>query len=97
MRNELGLHPVPDLPPGGQDSPEQETIRRKAALVVASRATSAGDYATLLDMLGLHDGWPQLRSGLSQRASCDPLRAAAGGAAGPDGPTPVRRAVMGGT
>lgn len=56
MRNELGLHPVPDLLPEGQDSPEQEAIRRKAALVVASRATDAGDCATLLDMLGLHDG-----------------------------------------
>lgn len=56
MRNELGLHPVPDLLPEGQDSPEQEAIQRKAALVVASRATDADDCATLLDMLGLHDG-----------------------------------------
>ncbi|WP_409492344.1 hypothetical protein [Amycolatopsis sp. cmx-11-12] len=54
--SELGLHPVPDLLPEGQDSPEQEAIRRKAALVVASRATDADDCATLLDMLGLHDG-----------------------------------------
>ncbi|MFI6307859.1 hypothetical protein ACIBCH_38735 [Amycolatopsis thailandensis] len=56
MRNELGLHPVPDLMAEGQDTPEQEAIRRKAALAVASRATSAEDCAALLDMLGLHDG-----------------------------------------
>ncbi|RSN34749.1 hypothetical protein DL990_12500 [Amycolatopsis sp. WAC 01416] len=56
MNNELGLHPVPDLVPEGQDTPEQEAIRRKAALAVASRARSAEDCATLLDMLGLHDG-----------------------------------------
>ncbi|MEU3624528.1 hypothetical protein BS329_36520 [Amycolatopsis coloradensis] len=56
MSNELGLHPVPDLLPEGQDSPEQEAIRRKAARVVASQATNADDCATLLDMLGLHDG-----------------------------------------
>ncbi|MBB5857375.1 hypothetical protein ACFQ05_31205 [Amycolatopsis umgeniensis] len=56
MKNELGLHPVPDLIMEGQDSPEQEEMRRRAALAVASRATSADDCATLLDMLGLHDG-----------------------------------------
>jgi len=56
MRNELGLHPVPDLMPESQDTPEQEAVRRKAAMAVASRATSAEDCATLLDMLGLHDG-----------------------------------------
>ncbi|MFJ8917779.1 hypothetical protein [Amycolatopsis sp. NPDC102389] len=55
MRDELGLHPVPDLLPEGQDTPEQEAIRRKAALAVASRAKNPEDCATLLDMLGLHD------------------------------------------
>ncbi|WP_410649653.1 hypothetical protein [Amycolatopsis sp. cmx-4-54] len=55
MSNELSLHPVPDLLSEGQDTPEQEAIRRKAALTVASRAASAEDCATLLDMLGLHD------------------------------------------
>ncbi|UMP03604.1 hypothetical protein [Amycolatopsis sp. EV170708-02-1] len=55
MHNDLGLHPVPDLLPDGQDTPEQEAIRRKAALAVASRAKSPEDCATLLDMLGLHD------------------------------------------
>ncbi|RSN23968.1 hypothetical protein NQK81_06890 [Amycolatopsis roodepoortensis] len=55
MNNELGLHPVPDLLPEGQDTPEQEAIRRKAAIAVASRARSPEDCATLLDMLGLHD------------------------------------------
>ncbi|MEU8418094.1 MULTISPECIES: hypothetical protein [Amycolatopsis] len=55
MHNELGLHPVPDLLPEGQDTPEQEAIRRRAALAVASRAKSPEDCATLLDMLGLHD------------------------------------------
>lgn len=55
MSNELGLHPVPDLLPEGQDSPEQQAVRRKAALAVASRATSVDDCAKLLDMLGLHE------------------------------------------
>ncbi|AGM05724.1 hypothetical protein AB0E55_26475 [Amycolatopsis keratiniphila] len=55
MHNELGLHPVPDLLPEGQDTPEQEAVRRRAALAVASRAKSPEDCATLLDMLGLHD------------------------------------------
>ncbi|KZB79560.1 hypothetical protein [Amycolatopsis regifaucium] len=54
MSNELGLHSVPDLLPEGQDSPEYQAVRRKAALAVASRATSADDCARLLDMLGLH-------------------------------------------
>ena len=56
MSNELSLHPVPDLLPEGQDTPEHEAIRRKAAIAVASRARSPEDCATLLDMLGLHDG-----------------------------------------
>ncbi len=56
MRNELGPHPIPDLLSDGLDSPQQEEMRRKAALTVASRATSTDDCATLLDMLGLHDG-----------------------------------------
>lgn len=51
-----GLHPVPDLLLDGQDTPEQEEIRRKAALAVAARASNAEDCAVLLDMLGLHDG-----------------------------------------
>lgn len=55
MSNELGLHPVPDLLEG-HDTPEQEAIRRKAAIAVASRARSPEDCATLLEMLGLHDG-----------------------------------------
>lgn len=58
MKRDLssGLHPVPDLLPDGQDTPEQEEVRRKAALAVASRAANAEDCAVLLDMLGLHDG-----------------------------------------
>ncbi len=58
MKRDLtsGLHPVPDLLLEGQDSPEQEAVRRKAALAVASRAQSAEDCALLLDMLGLHKG-----------------------------------------
>lgn len=58
MKRDLssGLHPVPDLLLDGQDTPEQEKVRRKAALAVASRATNAEDCALLLDMLGLHDG-----------------------------------------
>ncbi|WET82354.1 hypothetical protein P3102_14665 [Amycolatopsis sp. QT-25] len=56
MNNELGLHSVPDLLPEGRVTPEQQAIRRKAALAVASRARSAEDCAALLDMLGLHNG-----------------------------------------
>ncbi len=58
MKRDLstGLQPVSDLMAASQASPEQKEVHRKAALVVASRAKSDDDHATLLDMLGLHEG-----------------------------------------
>jgi hypothetical protein len=48
------LRPVADLLIDGEDSPERERTRRKAALAVAARAKDPEDCARLLDMLGLH-------------------------------------------
>jgi hypothetical protein len=50
------LRPVADLLIEGGNSPDQERLRRKAALAVAARAEDAEDCARLLDMLGLHAG-----------------------------------------
>jgi hypothetical protein len=50
------LRPVADLLVDGEDTPERERLRRRAALAVASGAKDADDCALLLDMLGLHRG-----------------------------------------
>ncbi|WP_328616493.1 hypothetical protein OHS18_07955 [Amycolatopsis sp. NBC_00355] len=48
------LRPVTDLLVDGEDTPDRERLRRKAALAVAAGAKDAGDCALLLEMLGLH-------------------------------------------
>jgi hypothetical protein len=50
------LRPVADLLVDGEDTPERERTRRKAALAVAAGAKDSDDCAMLLEMLGLHRG-----------------------------------------
>ncbi len=50
------LRPVVDLMVDGEDTPERQRLRRRAALAIAAGAKDADDCALLLEMLGLHRG-----------------------------------------